>query len=49
MFNMLKHMFIWTGKFEENRGEQEDRLKEYGDKLVRVKSVKELIQQWIYL
>lgn len=41
-FNMLKHMFIWTREFEENRKEQEDRLREYADKLVWVKSVKEL-------
>lgn len=39
---MLKHMFIWTEEFERNRKAHEDRLLNYKDKLIWVKSVREL-------
>ncbi|MBO5055756.1 MAG: hypothetical protein J6C64_05300 [Lachnospiraceae bacterium] len=41
-FYMLKHMFIWTEEFERNRKAHEDRLLNYKDKLIWVKSVREL-------
>lgn len=39
---MLKYMFIWTKDFEKNRQKHEERLLKYKDKLIWIKSFKEL-------
>lgn len=39
---MLKAMFKWTREFEQNRHIHEERFKRYSDKLIWIKSVKEL-------
>lgn len=39
---MLKAMFRWTKEFEQNRQAHEERLMQYKDKLIWVKSVREL-------
>lgn len=41
-YDMLKHMFIWTNEFEKNRKVHEDRLMNYKDKLIWIKSAAEL-------
>ncbi|MBE6082150.1 hypothetical protein EQM13_06855 [Acidilutibacter cellobiosedens] len=41
-YDMLKHMFIWTNDFEKNRNVHEDRLMDYENKLLWIKSVNEL-------
>lgn len=39
---MLRHMFLWTKEFEKNRKMHEDRLIKYQEKVIRIKSAKEL-------
>ena len=39
---MLRHMFLWTKEFEKNRKMHEDRLMEYQEKVIWIKSAKEL-------
>lgn len=41
--NMLKHMFIWTREFEDNRKQHRQRLLVYQDKLIWIHNPKELI------
>lgn len=41
-YNMLKHMFVWTNDFERNRSTYINRLMNYEDKLIWIKSVKNL-------
>lgn len=41
-FDMLKHMFLWTREFERDRKAHEDRLLNYKDKLIWIKSVRQL-------
>lgn len=42
-FEMLKCMFKWTNDFEKNRQAHESRLLNYEDKLIWIKSEKELV------
>lgn len=41
-FDMLKKMFQWTKSFENKRSKYENILSSYEDKLIRIKSTKEL-------
>lgn len=41
-FEMLKYMFKWTNEFENDRFIHEERLNRYGEKVIRIKSNKEL-------
>lgn len=41
-YDMLKHMFIWTKDFENNRKSHIDRLMNYENKLIWIKSLSEL-------
>lgn len=43
---MLKCMYQWTREFEEDREYYEEILKAYEDKLVRVKSKRQLLKGW---
>lgn len=43
-FEMLKHMYKWTNDFEKERQTHESRLLYYKDKLIWIKSEKELPQ-----
>ncbi|WP_195266858.1 AAA family ATPase [Clostridium sp. 1001275B_160808_H3] len=46
-FEMLKNMYKWTNDFERKRDKYEKMLLSYEDKLIRIKSVKELDRKFI--